>query len=245
MSQSTWNILFPGVLTAVAAVLHHCPDTVTPLHHTLYVWSFNGRKHPTKRKMIKRNKPTTSFCQQTNQTTQPHAATHTHSLTLVPLAPRTWSQETFMSLGETKKTITLTYAPASALCGVAKLFTANALRWPVCVCAGPCVCACSSVRACPIVWGHFRQRTPFGHSVIWSAYSKSAALISNQTSFFFFGKIEFINFPQMRTRRGIMEDSEGWNGSTGSNRHVWKHSNQGSGDHTDTSTGSPSCLSVR
>lgn len=116
--------------------------------------------------------------------TQTH--THTHTLTLVPLAPRTWSQETFMSLGETKKTITLTYAPASALCGVAKLFTANALRWPVCVCAGPCVCACSSVRACPIVWGHFRQRTPFGHSVIWSAYSKSAALISNQTSFFFF-----------------------------------------------------------
>lgn len=79
MSQSTWNILFPGVLTAVAAVLHHCPDTVTPLHHTLYVWSFNGRKHPTKKKMIRTNKPTTSFCQQTNQTTQPHADTHTHS----------------------------------------------------------------------------------------------------------------------------------------------------------------------
>lgn len=47
--------------------------------------------------------------------------------------------------GETKKTITLTYAPASALCGVAKLFTANAIRWCVCL---------QNVRACPIVWGH-------------------------------------------------------------------------------------------
>lgn len=36
--------------------------------------------------------------------------------------------------GETKKTITLTYAPASALCGAAKLFTTNTLRWCVCVC---------------------------------------------------------------------------------------------------------------
>lgn len=35
--------------------------------------------------------------------------------------------------GETKKTIMLTYAPASALCGVAKLLTANAIRWCVCV----------------------------------------------------------------------------------------------------------------
>lgn len=47
--------------------------------------------------------------------------------------------------GETKKTITLTYAPASALCGVAKLFTANAIRWCVCM---------QNVRGCPIVWGH-------------------------------------------------------------------------------------------
>lgn len=39
--------------------------------------------------------------------------------------------------GETKKTITLTYAPASALCGVAKLFAANTLRW--CVCVSCCV----------------------------------------------------------------------------------------------------------
>lgn len=45
---------------------------------------------------------------------------------------------------ETKKTITLTYAPASALCGVAKLFTANTLRW----CVFMWACACVFVRVC-------------------------------------------------------------------------------------------------
>lgn len=46
---------------------------------------------------------------------------------------------------ETKKTITLTYAPASALCGVAKLFTANTLRWCVSMRASVRLCVCARV----------------------------------------------------------------------------------------------------
>lgn len=62
-------------------------------------------------------------------TVRAHARTHTRTI-----CPKDMEPGNLYVAGETKKTITLTYAPASALCGVAKLFTANTLRWCVCTC---------------------------------------------------------------------------------------------------------------
>lgn len=74
--------------------------------------------------------------------------------------------------GETKKTITLTYAPASALCGVAKLFAANTLRW--------CVCVAQCVRARPIVWGHLLHDVSICVSSNLVCNLKRLVLIHNQ-----------------------------------------------------------------
>lgn len=56
--------------------------------------------------------------------TQRHTRARTYAI-----CPKDTKPGNLYVAGETKKTITLTYAPASALRGVAKLFTANTLRW--------------------------------------------------------------------------------------------------------------------